>query len=214
MHGVCKLYVKRFDAGFRRKRPGLLVLRQASNAGYGRPSANLAALLLGYIPPVCSLVAPCQVCRYRDRNQHSKLGSGSVSLDVAIVVEDFFGRTRREEGAFREYATDEQRRVREKKPTGMVMNGGTDPLVLRQVSNAGSGRDSGKPGKARRGRIPVVCNRGATRPGWPMAGRNRHSKRDGALGARSLPSASAVSNCPEIRSLPSRWSTESVTLPS
>ena len=54
--------------------------------------------------------------------------SGSVSLGVAIVVEDFFGQARREEGAYREYATDEQRRLGEKRPTAMVMNGATDPL--------------------------------------------------------------------------------------
>ena len=48
---------------------------------------------------------------------------------MAIVVEDFFGRARREEGAYREYATDEQRRLGEKRPTAMVMNGATDPLV-------------------------------------------------------------------------------------
>ena len=50
-------------------------------------------------------------------------------MGVAIVVEDFFGRARREEGAYREYATDEQRRPGEKRPTGMVVNGATDPLV-------------------------------------------------------------------------------------
>ena len=48
---------------------------------------------------------------------------------MAIIVEDFFGRARREEGAYREYATDEQRRPGEKRPTGMVMNGATDPLA-------------------------------------------------------------------------------------
>ena len=53
--------------------------------------------------------------------------SGSVALGVAIVVEDFFDRARREEGAYPEYATDEQRRLGEKRSTGMVMNGATDP---------------------------------------------------------------------------------------
>ena len=57
--------------------------------------------------------------------------SGSISLGVAIVVEDFFGRARREEGAYREYATDEQQRLGEKRPTAMVMNGATDPLEFR-----------------------------------------------------------------------------------
>ena len=54
--------------------------------------------------------------------------SGSVSLGVAIIVEDFFGRASKE-GAYLEYATDEQRRLGEKRPAGMVMNGETDPLV-------------------------------------------------------------------------------------
>ena len=35
--------------------------------------------------------------------------------------------SRREEGAYREYATDEQRRLDEKRPTAMVMNGENDP---------------------------------------------------------------------------------------
>ena len=55
---------------------------------------------------------------------------GSVWFGLAIVVEDFFGRARREEGAYREYATDEQLRLGEKRPTGMVMNGETDSLGL------------------------------------------------------------------------------------
>ena len=73
----------------------------------------------------------------RPPNEARRSTSGSVSLGVAIVVEDFFGRARREEGAYREYATNEQRRLGEKRPTAMVMNGETDPLVLSQAIFAG-----------------------------------------------------------------------------
>ena len=70
---------------------------------------------------------------------------------MAIVVEDFFGRARREAGAYREYAADEQRRLGEKRPTGMVMNDATDPLAnarlakLRKESTVPSGRQRHHP---------------------------------------------------------------------